>query len=114
MPNHTIQQSDFDENLRTMYFEGRNRAYNNQNIMDTRHGLLFQNIKIELLTRSPNRRIHDDRLYNLQTLYYNGRFRNLYDSLGLDLYYGYETGIKKFKSKDMIILELYFHTPNPL
>ena len=109
MQNH----SNFDQNLRTLYFEGRERAYNNPNIWNVQHAYLFQYIKVQLIRQSPNRDIHRERLSQLKTLYYNGQFRNLYDSLGLDLFYGYETGHKKFKSKDMIILVLYFYTPSP-
>jgi len=109
MSNNTqtqINQSQFDENLKSMYFEFREQAYRNPNILDIEHGLLFRHVRISLIVESPNSSIHSDRLYDLQTLYYNGGFRHLYNSLGLDLDTGYGN---RMKSKDQIILELYFH-----
>jgi len=114
MSQLTYIQNEFDENLKSMYFELRDQAYNNPNIMDYDHALLFQYIRCELIGRSPMRHLHNDRLYDLQTIYYNQEYIRLYECLGLDIFTGghQHGGPVRHKSKDAIILELYFHSPN--
>jgi len=108
MSQPTYIRNEFDENMKSLYFEKRNQAYNNPNIMDIDHGLLFRYIRCELISRSPMRHIHNDRLYDLQTIYYNQDFRRFYECHGLNL----QTENGNMKSKDAIILELYFYDPN--
>ena len=89
----------FDSQLRTNYYEGREQAYNDN------FNLFFIYILNELISESPNNIRHIDNLMKIKSIYYNESFRDIYEDKNLDLYFG--TG-HTFKSKEMIILELYF------
>lgn len=90
---------NFDLQLRTNYYEGREQAYND------RFNLFFVYILNELISDSPNNIRHIDNIMKIKTLYYNDNFRDIYEDKNLDLYFGTNRTIK---SKEMIILELYF------
>ena len=95
----------FDLQLRTNYYEGREHSYNNQNIYDNENRFFFIHILNELIEKSPNNIRHINNIMKIKSIYYNESFRDIYEDKNLDLYFG--TG-HTFKSKEMIILELYF------
>lgn len=95
----------FDEQMRELYYVNRENAYNNQNIYDNNHGLFFTYILNELIINSPNNIRHTDNIRKIKDFYYNDTFREIYKSKNLNLYYGTNN---LFKTKEMIILELYF------
>jgi len=92
--------SQFDETLRTNYYEGREQAYNDN------FNLFFIYILNELIEKSPNNISHIDNILKIKNdIYYSGRYCEIYKDKNLDLQFGTNRTIK---SKEMIILELYF------
>jgi len=96
---HYIIMSQFDETLRTNYYEGREQAYNDN------FNLFFIYILNELIEKSPNNIRHINNIMKIKTIYYTDNFRDIYEDKNLDLQFGTNRTIK---SKEMIILELYF------
>ena len=94
-----------DSQIRQKYLSGRTRAYNNQDIYDETHRLFFINIWNDLISLSPNKIRHIDNLRKIQyNIYYGEKFREIYKDKNLDLY----LNNGDLKSKEMIVLELYF------
>jgi len=94
-----------DSEIRQKYLNGRNRAYNNQDIYDENHRFFFINIWNDLISLSPNNIRHIDNLHKIQyNIYYGELFREIYKDKNLDLY----LNNGDLKSKEMIVLELYF------
>ena len=94
-----------DSEIRQKYLNGRNHAYNNQDIYDETHRLFFINIWNDLISLSPNKIRHIDNLHKIQyNIYYGELFREIYKDKNLDLY----LNNGDLKSKEMIVLELYF------
>jgi len=92
--------SQFDETLRTNYYEGREQVYNDN------FNLFFIYILNELISESPNNISHIDNILKIKNdIYYSGRYCEIYKDKNLDLQFGTNRTIK---SKEMIILELYF------
>ena len=92
--------NNFDETLRTNYYEGRDQAYNDN------FNLFFIYILNELIEKSPNNISHIDNILKIKNdIYYSGRYCEIYKDKNLDLQFGTNRTIK---SKEMIILELYF------
>ena len=92
--------SQFDETLRTNYYEGREQAYNDN------FNLFFIYILNELISESPNNISHIDNILKIKNdIYYSGRYCEIYKDKNLDLQFGTNRTIK---NKEMIILELYF------
>ena len=90
----------FDSQLRTNYYEGREQAYNDN------FNLFFIYILNELISESPNNISHIDNILKIKNdIYYSGRYCEIYKDKNLDLQFGTNRTIK---SKEMIILELYF------
>ena len=90
----------FDSQLRTNYYEGREQAYNDN------FNLFFIYILNELIEKSPNNISHIDNILKIKNdIYYSGRYCEIYKDKNLDLQFGTNRTIK---SKEMIILELYF------
>lgn len=96
--------SNFDIILRQSYLSGRNEAYENDD------NLFFINILNSLIEHSPNNIRHIDNLMKIKSIYYNDNFRDIYEDKNLSKYYEYQSN-QYFKSKEMIILELYFLNP---
>jgi len=97
--------SIIDSEIRQKYLSGRTRAYNNQDIYDDTHRLFFINIWNDLISLSPNKIRHIDNLRKIQyNIYYGEKFREIYKDKNLDLY----LNNGDLKSKEMIVLELYF------
>jgi len=95
----------FDSELRELYYNNRQNAYHNQNIYDNENRLFFIYILNELIENSPNNIRHIDNIGKIKQIYYNEDFREIYKDKNLDLYFGHT---RSLKTKEMIILELYF------
>jgi len=92
--------STIDEIIRNKYLSGRLEAYNNDD------NIFFINILNSLISHSPNNIRHIDNILKIKNdIYYSGRYREIYKDKNLDLQFGTNRTIK---SKEMIILELYF------
>jgi hypothetical protein len=98
--------STIDSEIRQKYLSGRNCAYDNQHIYNETNRLFFINIWNDLISLSPNKIRHIDNLRKIQyNIYYGELFREIYENKNLDLYFGIK---RTLKSKEMIVLELYF------
>jgi len=92
--------SNFDATLRQTYLNGRPEAYQNDD------NLFFINILNELIEHSPNHIRHIDNLMKIKyEIYYTGFYREIYEQKNLSVSY---QPTDTHKSKEMIILELYF------
>tara|TARA_R110002073_G_scaffold305233_1_gene474245 strand:- start:962 stop:1246 length:285 start_codon:yes stop_codon:yes gene_type:complete len=92
--------STIDEIIRNKYLSGRLEAYNNDD------NIFFINILNSLISHSPNNIRHIDNILKIKNdIYYSGLYKELYEDKNLDLYFGTN---RTLKSKEMIILELYF------
>lgn len=109
--SHTYQENDYDNNLKEYYLTHREGAYNNPNIYDNENACLFQYVKHNLTMESPFKEYHKKNLDELLKIYKMGHYIQLYNSLGLDLFYiDYDSFTKKYKTRIQIILELYFNS----
>ena len=89
-----------DEIIRTKYLSGRLEAYYNDD------NIFFINILNSLISHSPNNIRHIDNIMKIKnTIYYTCLYKEVYEHKNLSVTF---PPIDTHKSKEMIILELYF------
>jgi hypothetical protein len=92
--------SNFDATLRQTYLNDCPEAYYNED------NLFFINILNSLISDSPNNIRNIDNIMKIKNeIYYTGFYREIYEQKNLRLSY---LPADTHKSKEMIILELYF------
>ncbi len=95
-----MSSSQVDSIIRQSYLNRRHEAYENDD------NLFFINILNYLIEHSPNHIMHIDNLMKIKNeIYYTNFFKDIYEQKNLDLYFGTN---RTLKSKEMILLELYF------